>query len=213
LRPELESLKMKNLSLILNIVLLVAVAVLFYLHFSPKKSSTQGGSAIAAGDLKIAYVNSDSVVKYYEFCKINQKALEAKSLKMQQEFDDRRQALQNDYNAYQRNVNSMTLGQVKATEEDLGKKQQNLQMYQQTLSQQLSIEENKFQKDLYDKITAFCAKYGTENGFQVIMKKDVTSDILFGSDALDISQGVIKGLNDEFAKGTGAKSDTTAVAK
>ena len=46
---------MKNLSLILNAALLVAVGVLYYLHFSGSKSqSTPDSTAIS--DLKIAYL-------------------------------------------------------------------------------------------------------------------------------------------------------------
>ena len=71
--------------------------------------------------------------------------MEAKTKKIEQEYRNRAQGLQNEITAYQRNVTNMTLGQVKAVEEDLGKKQQNLQMYQQSLSQQLMEEEAKAQ--------------------------------------------------------------------
>jgi outer membrane protein len=205
---------MKNLSLILNIVLLVAVGVLFYLHFAPKtSSSSSSGSTVNPGDLTIAYINSDTVLKYYEFLKVNQKVLEDKSLKMETDLRNRAAGLQNEFAAYQRNVNSMTLGQVKATEEDLGKKQQNLQMYQQSLGQQLAEEEAKLRKELYDRITNYLKKYGAEKGLQVVLKFDPNSDVLFAGQALDISQDVISGLNAEYAQekgGASAKADSTA---
>src|SRR5687767_13560095 len=140
---------MKNLSLILNAVLLVAVGILFYLHFSNQKTGSTGGSPSAAntGDLQIAYINSDSVLKNYDYLKANTVQLEAKQKKIEQEYRNRAQGLQNEITAYQRNVSNMTLGQVKAVEEDLGKKQQNLQMYQQSLSQQLMEEEEKLRKE------------------------------------------------------------------
>src|SRR5687767_12910855 len=118
---------MKNLSLILNIVLLVAVGVLYYLHFaSPKGGSVTGNTANDAvlSDLKIAYINSDTVLKYYDYLKVNKQQLEAKTEKLGQDFRNRAQGLQNEVNAYQRSVNSMTIGQVRATEENLQKKQQ-----------------------------------------------------------------------------------------
>jgi outer membrane protein len=206
---------MKNLSLILNIVLLVAVAVLFYLHFSPKTPSSATGSAVAPGDLTIAYINSDTVLKYYEFLKVNTKTFDAKRSKMEQDLRNRAEGLQNEIAAYQRNVNSMTLGQVKSVEEDLGKKQQNLQMYQQTLGQQLAAEEDKLRKELYERITNYLKKYGAEKGLQVVLKYDPTSDLLFAGQTLDISQDVIAGLNADYAQesGTGAKADSTAVKK
>jgi len=206
---------MKNLSLVLNIVLLVAVGVLYYLHFSgPKETVETSAEREAAGDLEIAYINTDTVLKYYDYLKASREELEKKTQKMEQDLRNRAQGLQNEITAYQRNVNNMTLGQVKAAEEDLAKKQQNFQLYQQSLSQQVMQEEAKVQQALYDRITAYLDKYGKEKGLQVVLKFDQSSDVLHVNSALDISQDVIKGLNDEYKieKG-GAKTDTTAAKK
>jgi outer membrane protein len=203
---------MKNLSLILNIILLVAVSVLFYLHFS-KSSPVSDAAVVDPRDLNVAYINSDSVLKHFDFLKEQRDVLEAKTQKMEQEFRNRAQGLQNEFNAYQRNVSSMTLGQVKATEEDLAKKQQNLQLYQQSLGQQLAEEEAKLNRELYDRITTFLKAYGTEKGLQLVFKYDPTSDILWAEDMLDISQDVIVGLNNEYKNeksGGAAKTDSSA---
>ena len=202
---------MKNLSLVLNAILLVAVGVLYYLHFSTGKSSSTSESTVAAGDLKIAYINADTVLKYYEYLKTTKVKMEEKTKKMDQDYRNRAMGLQNEIAAYQRNVSNMTLGQVKAVEEDLGKKQQNLQMYQQSLSQQLMEEEAKIQRELYDRITVFLKKYGSEKGLQIVLKFDPTSDVLFAGQPLDISQDVITGLNAEYKlEGAKPKADSTA---
>ena len=189
---------MKNLSLILNVVLLVAVAFLYVLHFSsPSKSEPASASSsdTLAVNLKVAYINSDSVLKHYDYLKVNREQLEAKTKKMDQDLRNRTAGLEKEISAYQRNVSSMTLGQVRAVEEDLGKKQQNLQMYQQSLQQQLLQEEAKLNKELYDRITGFLKGYGKEKGLQVVLKFDPSSDVLYGGEALDITQDVITGLN------------------
>ena len=208
---------MKNLSLIMNAVLAVAVIVLFYLHFSSAKPSASASSEPASlGDSKIAYIRSDSVLKNYDYLKAQREALEAKTKKMDQDYRNRAIGLQNEIAAYQRNVSSMTLGQVRATEEDLNKKQQNLQMYQQSLSQQLMEEESKLNKELYDRITVFLKKYGVDKGLQIVLKLDPTSDVLYAIDAMDISKEVTEGLNSEYKDekaGPGTKKDTTAVKK
>ena len=203
---------MKNLSLILNAILLVAVGVLYYLHFSAGKSTGPVESAVTPGDMKIAYINADTVLKYYEYLKSTKVKLEEKTKKMDADYRNRAMGLQNEIAAYQRNVSNMTLGQVKAVEEDLGKKQQNLQMYQQSLGQQLMEEESKIQKELYDRITVFLKKYGNEKGLQIVLKFDQTSDLLFAGNPLDISQDVITGLNAEYKlEGTTkTKADSTA---
>lgn len=208
---------MKNLSLILNAVLLVAVIILYVLHFSaPKAHSTSSTSDTSTVNLKLAYINSDSVLKHYDYLKVNREQLEAKTKKMDQELRTRTVGLQNEITAYQRNVSGMTLGQARAAEEDLGKKQQNLQLYQQSLQQQLMQEEAKLNKELYDRITGFLKEYGQEKGLQVVLKFDPTSDVLYGGAGLDITEDVIKGLNESYQtekKGPAAKSDTTAAKK
>jgi len=207
---------MKNLSLILNAVLLVAVGILFYLHFSAGKPAAASASSVNPGDLKIAYIKSDSVLKHYDYLKVNKLQLEEKTKKMDQDYRNRATGLQNEITAYQRNVSSMTLGQVRAVEEDLGKKQQNLQMFQQSLSQQLMEEEAKLNKELYDRITVFLKKYGSDRDLQIVLKFDPTSDVLFAGDALDISPDVITGLNAEYQlekSGAAAKADSTATKK
>jgi outer membrane protein len=205
---------MKNISLILNIVLLVAVAVLYYLHFSGGSSASPAASSSGSqvpSDIKIAYVNSDSITKHYDFLKEKRTVMEAKAKRLDADFEKRAIGLQNEFQAYQRNVNSMTLGQVKATEEDLQKKQQNLQLYQQRLSQEVMQDEARINKELYDKVTAYLKKYGEEKGLHVILKYDPTSDVLTASSTLDVTNEVIKGLNDELKTTTTPAADSTTV--
>ncbi len=207
---------MKNLSIVLNVVLFIAVAVLFYLHFSGGKSSVASPVSADLRNAKIAYINSDTVLQHYDYLKIQRDQLEQKNKKVNQDYRNRAVGLQNEIAAYQRNVSSMTLGQVRATEEDLGKKQQNLQMFQQTLSQQMMEEEAKLNKELYDRITVFLKKYGEEKGLQIVLKLDPSSDLLYAGEGLDISQEVIVGLNAAFHQEKSVpvtKKDSAAVEK
>lgn len=209
---------MKNLSLIVNVVLLVAVVILYVLHFSGGSKGESGSSMADTSTvhLKVAYINSDSVLKYYEYLKVNRDQLEAKTKKMDEDLQRRTVGLRQEIEAYQRNVSNMTLGQVRAVEEDLGKKQQNLQMYQQRLQQELLQEEAKLNQELYTRVTGFLKQYGQEKGLQFVFKFDPTSDVLYGGEALDITQDVIKGLNEAYKAENQkpvAKSDTTAAKK
>jgi len=206
---------MKNISLIVNGVLLVAVGILYFLFFSGKKTANES-SVSAPTDLKIAYIKSDSVLKYYDYFKEMKTILEAKNKRLDQDLQNRAQSLQNDINAYQKNIGNLTIGQAKALEEDLGKKQQNFRLYQQSLEQELVNDQNKMNEALYGRITAFLKKYAAGSGLQVVLKLDPSSDVLFGGPGIDISQDVIKGLNDDFKlekQNPAAKGDSTAAKK
>ncbi len=206
---------MKNISLILNGILIVAVGILYFLHFSGKKSGSVS-SVSAPSDLKIAYIKSDSVLKHYDYFKEMRTILEAKGKKLDQDLQNRGQSLQNEIASYQRNISNLTIGQAKALEEDLGKKQQNFRLYQQSLEQEMSNDQNKLTEALYGRITAFLKKYSEGSGLQVVFKFDQTSDVLFGGPGIDISEDVIKGLNDDYKTeklNPIAKTDSTAAKK
>ncbi|MBL7864407.1 MAG: OmpH family outer membrane protein [Cyclobacteriaceae bacterium] len=201
---------MKNASLALNVVLAVAVIVLYYLHFSGSGSArTEGGPS--GKNLKMAYINSDSVLKYYDYFKAAREKLEGKGKQLEQDLKARATSLQGEFESYQRNVNSMTIGQARAVEEDLTKKRQNLQMYQESLQQQMMVDQERMTKELYEKVTSFLRKYGQDNGLEIVFKYDATSDVLFAGDSLDISSTVVKGLNEAYQleKSKPAAKDTT----
>jgi outer membrane protein len=208
---------MKNLSLILNVVLLIAVAVLYYFKFSAKTTAGTTSGAALSSEVRVAFVNTDSILKYYDYFKDNTARLEAKGKKLDQDLRNRAQSFQSEYDSYQRNVSNLTIGQAKAVEEDLGKKQQNLQLYQQSLNQEISNDEAKLRQNLYLRITTYLKTYAKDKGFQMIFKFDPTSDVLFGHDALDVTSEVTTGLNagyqTEKASGAETKKDSAAAKK
>jgi outer membrane protein len=210
---------MKNASLILNAVLLVAVIVLFVLHFSSGKSSggSVSGGYTGPSNLKVAYVKQDTLLKYYEFVKIEAAKLEAKVKTLGQQLTTRQQGLQREIQQYQAGRGSLTIGQAQAIEESLQTKGQNLQMYEQQLSQEINDEQARINDELYAKITGFLKTYTKEKGIEVILKYDRSSDVLFAGDSLDISKDVVKGLNEawkiESATKNDAKADTTKAKK
>lgn len=205
---------MKNLSLILNAVLLVAVAVLFYLHFASSKPKQTGTASGPVGDLVIAYVNSDSLTKNYEFTEQIRTTLEAKAKKLNSDFTERATSLRNEFAAYQRNESNMTIGQAQALQQDLRKKEQNLQLFEQSLNQQLAQDEAKLNKELYDRVTAFLKTYSEENNIQLVVKLDVTSDVLYGKPGLDITKAVVDGLNEQYtAEKSGKKAPADTVSR
>lgn len=209
---------MKNLSLVLNIILIVAVGVLFFLHFSGESNEPQQEPGIMeAAEYSVGYINADSVLKNYDFFKEMQEKLQERGQKLEDEYKSRAEGLQKEVNDYQRNVNNLTIGQAKAVEESLMKKQQNLRMLQESLSQELIKEESKVNQELYEKITSYLDDYSKSHGLQMVVKYNQGSDVLYASDSMNITNAVIKGLNEAYKKEKEApaegeaNTDTTAV--
>ena len=61
---------MKSYSIALNVVLLIAVGVLYVLHFTNAGACTsanvrENGNTIGKGDAKIVYINTDTLLRNY----------------------------------------------------------------------------------------------------------------------------------------------------
>jgi outer membrane protein len=200
----------KNLSLILNGILAVAVIYLYVLHFSgdsPAQAEETAGTSAAGAMPKIAYVNSDTLLENYDFFKDKRAELEEKAQKLQADYENRAKGLQGEITAFQRNAGTMTMNQARALEEDLMKKQQNLMQYQQNLSNQLMQDEAKVQEELYDKVADYLEEYGTDQNFKVVLTYTKNSGVLYADDSLDITKTVVEGLNKRY-KGLDAAENT-----
>ncbi len=201
---------MKTIPLVLNAVLIVAVAVLYYFQFSEGDSTDETENQLEKkGNYSIVYVNADSLLANYDFFKDAQKKLEEKGKKLEAEYQNRAQGLQNEVNDYQRTISNLTIGQAKAIEENLLKKQQNLRLYQESLTQELLKEESKVNKDLYDRVSYYLKEYSGNNGIELVVKYNQGSDVLFASDSLDVTRKIIEGLNKVYgAEGTESEVNT-----
>lgn len=158
-------------------------------------------SEVVKGNLSLAYVNSDSLAaNYLYFEEVNQQ-LEEKRAKFEKEFANRATGLQRQIEDFQKTANNMTIAQGRAVEEDLTRKQQNLQQYQQSLTQELLKEEAKLNKELYETVASFLDAYGKDNGLDFIFKHSTGGEIWYGDSSMDITDAVIEGLNAAYNAG------------
>ncbi|MCE7068823.1 MULTISPECIES: OmpH family outer membrane protein [Dyadobacter] len=200
-----------NTSLIWNIVLSLAVAVLFFLHFSGKPSGDAGAAAdggVVAGR-KTVYVQVDSLLKNYEFFKDTRKELENKNFQLENELNTKGRSLQNEVQFFQQRAQTMTPEQARSTEAQLMKKQQDLVAYRDQSAQALGQEEAKKNEELYKNIRSYIEKYNKENGFEYVLGYSLGGGILFANPSLDVTQKILDGLNKEYKGSNASKADST----
>lgn len=199
---------MKNLSVVLNVVLLIAVAFLYIDKFSGNGSETSIMSlsdvnadtpGINSGELTIAYINSDTLLAKYAFYDEINELLNQKRTQAQNQFESRARSLQQEIESFQRTVDGMTINQARAKEEELIQKRENLQRLENNLGQELMAEENKLTNELYDVIADYLAIYGKEKGINIILTYTKGSGVIYADEGLDITQDAIKGLNERHA--------------
>lgn len=203
---------MKNLSLILNGILIIAVCFLYFNEFTDSSdTSTESDSnmEMTKGDMAIAYINSDTLLTKYNYYEEVSTKLDERRTKLQQEYTRRAEGLQRQIEDYQRTVNNLTMAQARAVEEDLGRKRQNLIQYQETIGQELMQEEAKITRDLYEKVAAYLKEYGEQHNLQVVLTYSAGSGLLYANEALDITDKVISGLNNSTTESEGTPADST----
>jgi outer membrane protein len=200
---------MKNLSLIVNVVLAVAVVVLFVMVFDLKKSAVvkQDNPKIAPlpkdGKLPIAYVNIDSLLLNYKFAKESNESLIKKQESSRLTVNVQAQGLQKEMIEFQKKLqNNAFLSRERAEQEQtrLQKKQQELQQLDQKLSQQLMQEQQKMSSRLRDTINKFMKDYNRSNKYQMIISNTSNDNVLYAAKAYDITNEVTKQLNDRYEK-------------
>ena len=196
---------MKNLSIGLNVLLLIAVIVLYILHFSgnSKSTSNQSGTVTVNADAKIVYINMDTLLNNYtQSRELNEaflKKLEANRTELNikvKNFDREAAEFRNKVE----NNGFMTRERAEQAQMDLMIKQQNLQKLQQEMTENAQREQMEINRKLYDAITNFLTEYNKAKGFQLILSTTLGGNVLFAQEGFDITNEVVSQLNEQYAK-------------
>jgi outer membrane protein len=189
----------KHLSIILNIVLALAVGVLYYLHFSSAKGSDS--IPLQPKDIKpsaLVYINSDTLLAKYELSKRMRSDLEEKNRKSQAELEAKAKKFDEELQSLQQRAATFTREQAQAAEESLKQKQQQILMRREELAQQLTNEEGKLHEQLYTAISDYLRKYSKSANYKFVLGYSRGGALLYANDSLDITGQVLDGLNKEY---------------
>lgn len=197
---------MKNLSLIINAVLAVAIVVLFVLVLSNKsnsatKQSATGKDQVISGKLPIAYVNIDSLLLHYQFAKDANESLIKKQEDSRATINSKAVQLKGEMDEFQRKLNNNAfLSRDRAEQEQarLQKKQQDLQELDGNLSKQLVQVQQKMSEQLRDTINAFMKEFNKEHKYQLIISNTSSDNVLYAEKGYDITLEVTKALNERY---------------
>lgn len=191
---------MKNLSLALNVILLLAVAFLFWREFSPAQPEAPVEKVVETPEampLKIAYVNADSLLENYDAFKAKRDELQKKQVDADNSLKARGRSLEREFMAVQERVQKgeLTQKQIQDEEQRLGQKQQNLMAEQERVTKQLLDEGAKIQEELQDELISHLKDLKSKMGYDFILSYQPGGQILLANDSLDITKQVLQLLN------------------
>lgn len=163
----------------------------------------------AAGDMKIAYVEVDSIMSQYKFCKEYSLILQKKGQNIQNTLAQKQQALQAAANNFQQKMqqNAYTREQAESVNAGLQKQNNDLQALNQRLSAEFQNETEQFNIALRDSIQHYLAVYNKDKKYSIIFSKQ-GDNLLYADKAYDITNEIIAGLNKAYkGKATDQKAD------
>lgn len=174
---------MKKLALPLSII---AIAIGIFSFFYFQSSSQQ------------VYVDVNKLLDGYKRTKIVKAEFEAKAKTMNANVDSLMVGWQNELKAYEKERASLSKKELELKQQLLSNKQQQLNNYQQAIQKQLQEEDAKATQTVINDINDYIKEYGKKHNYPIIFGASGGGNIMYASDASDLTNEVLEGLNSEF---------------
>lgn len=196
---------MKKSLVILNVILIAAVAGLYVLYFTGNtKEEAQTASVSRAEGFtelqKIAFVNIDSLLVDFEMFKDYQDELQAKQEESEAKLSTKSRAYEKDATDFQEKVSKMLVTRATAAqmEQNLMQQQQELLNLRDQLTMELQEEEAVKNRSMLDYIMKFLDEYTEDKNYSYILSESFGGPLLYTEDALNITGEVLAALNKKY---------------
>lgn len=195
---------MKGTSLIVSIVLFVAVAVLYVLHFTDSDGEEHQLSETAMSNtgtksLRIAYVKADSVILNYDLSQDLHDDFTKKQEAYTSEYGKKRQTFEKEAAAFQEKVQRggfLTEQRAVQERDRLAGKQQEIQNLDQELSTKLGELQAANNKQILDSLMNYLEGFNAGKKYDYIFN---AANILIGDEADNITAEVLIALNEKYS--------------
>lgn len=157
---------------------------------------------------KTAYINTSKLLKDYNKYKDLENKYKTRSEEMGKELESQIKQFQADVADFQKNAQSRGQAWAQKRGSELQRREQELQYKQQALAQTLHQEVGVDKDSLVSNIKSFIKDYGKEKGYSYIYGTgEESATILYAKEGYDITEEVLKILNDKYT--SGSKTGTT----
>ena len=203
---------MKNTSLILSIISLIAVVTfgIITLTKDGKKAEqpAEGSTAAAAEAGAIVYVDLDRILTEYDMANDLRSVVETKVQNIQAEVNRRGTKLEKDVKSFQEKMEKglMTRSVAEVQGQKLQQQEQDFNTYAAQKQQEIQEEQVVMMNQLGDAIKTFLDKYNEEKQYAMILTNQGGAPVITGDAALNITDDVLAGLNEEYIKTKNEKS-------
>lgn len=199
--------------LVCNIILLIGLILLYIFHFTGIGAKTMHNPNAAApvvakdGVLKIACIDSDTILAKYQYAIDLQEELNKYKEAQEKSYQQQVTQFQKDYQNFIQTGENLTLSQQQATEAELKQRADKLGALEAELTQKVMQKQLDANIELLNRIFAFVREYNAANQqFDIIMRKTFNdSPTMYINPAMDITDEILQGLNEEYKTVKGKK--------
>ena len=199
----------KNLLKTMSLAAVATLALASCNQSNPQADAQAEAKQTAPTELKIAYVEVDSIMTQYKFCKDYSLILQKKGQNIQNTLAAKQQQLQAAAANFQQKVqqNAYTREQAEGIQAGRQKQRNDLQALDQRLSNEFQVETAKYNNALRDSIQHFLAAYNKDKKYSLILSK-AGDNLLYADKAYDITNEIVAGLNKAYkGKATDKKDE------
>lgn len=197
---------MKKTNFILNGFLALATVLVFAQCTDKNNNASTNSTAPATGvagssNMKIAYVEIDSLLTKYNFWNDLNELMIKKEENIRTTLNERGKKLEAEAREFERKIQNNGFASRERAEQEqmrLMKQQQDLQGLQQKLSEELASENQKNSLQLRDSINSFLKIYNKDKGYDLIISNTGFDNLLYANPAYNITQEIIDGLNARY---------------
>ena len=194
---------MNKIQILINVILVAAVAALFVIFYSGKTPATAETVAAEQTDvMPVAYLNVDSLLMNYTFAQEASDKLMSKQEDARVKMNTKLRTFQNEVADFQRKLeNNAFMSRERAEKEQqrLAKKEQELQELEAKLTQDIMIENQKLNQQLADSLNNFLQIFNADGRYHVILSNSAKDNVLMANEQYDITDEVINGLNARYS--------------
>ncbi len=162
------------------------------------QASTENAAAPAGG---IVYIQMDTLITYYDMFNDLQSELETKVQAIQDDLTKKGNAWEKSANDFQNKVQKglLTRSQAEDQQQSILQRQRELQELTQQKQMEMQEEEAVMMRRVMDAIMTYLEAYNQTHKYSLILTTSgVTNTVIIGNPSLDITQDVLKGLNQEY---------------
>ena len=190
---------MNKIQIVINVILVAAVATLFGIVLAGKKpASAEVAVSNPSEVMPVAYLNVDSLLANYTFAQEASEKLMTKQEDARVKMNTKLRTFQNEVADFQRKLENngfLSRERAEQAQQKLAKKEQELQELEAKLTQDIMLENQKLNVQLADSLTNYLKEFNADGRYHVILSNTAKDNVLMATEQYDITDEVVAGLN------------------